>query len=259
MILVLGGTHETTEVCTLLNQMGLKHVLSVTTDFGAKLYGHLSTECLITRFEPDTLEAYITQNRIELIIDATHPHASLVKAMASSVAHKMNLPYILYQRAVDIEVELPTFESMTQAITHVKNHANEKTHILITGIKHIREWKAAFDVSQLYFRIMPSLESLKICLDEQIPAGHIVAIKAPCSIALNQTLFKDFEIDYFVFKNSGAGSAYKQNIASLEGVDVTPICIQPVVTNDNDSCGDLTTLETKLKTLKFVIHNGLKH
>ena len=256
MILVLGGTHETTEVCTRLNQLGLKHVLSVTTDFGAKLYGHLSTECLITRFESDTLEAYITQNEIKMIIDATHPHASVVKAMASSVVHKMNLPYILYQRAIDLEVDLeialPTFESMAKAITHVKNHSDEKTHILITGIKHIREWKAAFDVNQLYFRIMPSLESLKICLDEKIPVANIVAIKAPCSIALNQALFKDFEIDYFVFKNSGAGSAFKQNIASLKGSDVTPICIQPVATSSSESCGDLDTLETKLKTFKLI-------
>ncbi|MBF4693250.1 precorrin-6A/cobalt-precorrin-6A reductase [Fusibacter ferrireducens] len=255
MILVLGGTHETTEVCTLLNQLGLEHVLSVTTDFGAKLYGHLSTECLITRFEPDTLEAYITQNEIGLIIDATHPHASVVKAMASSVAHKMNLPYILYQRAVDLEIDLkmamPTFESMAQAIAHVRSYSDEKTHILITGIKHIREWKAAFDVNQLYFRIMPSLESLKICLDEKIPAGNIVAIKAPCSIAFNQTLFKDFEIDYFVFKNSGAGSAFKQNIDSLEGTDVIPICIQPVVSKTSESCGDLNALKSKLESLKL--------
>jgi len=246
MILVLGGTHETVEVCSLLNELNREHIISVTTEFGADLYGHLSSQCIVTKFDDGSLEAFIVDNQIKLIIDATHPHAALIKELARGVASRLNIDYILYQRTVDLEVSVPTFDSMTQAIDHVKKHSDSNTHILITGIKHIREWKAAFNVKQLYFRIMPSMESLKICLDEKIPIENIVAIKAPCTVELNQTLFKDFEITYFVFKNSGNGSAFKQNIASIKNTNVTPICIQPVELLINNTCSDIDSLKNTL-------------
>lgn len=247
MILVLGGTHETTQVCSLLNKLNLNYIISVTTEFGADLYGHLSKQCIVTKFDDASLDAFIVENQITLIIDATHPHAALVKQLARGVASRLNINYILYQRTVDLDVSLPTFESMAKAIDHVKKNSDTNTHILITGIKHIREWKAAFNVNQLYFRIMPSLESLKICLDENIPVENIVAIKAPCSIELNQTLFRDFEIDYFVFKNSGTGSAFKQNVDSLKNTSVKPICIQPHIQKDMNICSDIVSLNRMLE------------
>lgn len=242
MILVLGGTHETVEVCSLLNKLNREHIISVTTEFGADLYGHLSSQCIVTKFDDVSLEAFIVDHQIKLIIDATHPHAALIKELARGVASRLNINYILYQRTVDLDISLPTFESMAQAIDHVKKSSDTNTRILITGIKHIREWKSAFNVNQLYFRIMPSLESLKICLDEKVPVENIVAIKAPCSIELNQTLFRDFKITHFVFKNSGSGSAFKHNVASLENTSVKPICIQPLSQKDINSCSDIVSL-----------------
>jgi len=252
MILVLGGTHETKTVCKILNESGLQHILSVATDLGKTLYESIATHCIVTRFDEASLTDFIKANDIKFLIDATHPHALLVSDVAKKAALNSGIPYMPFQRAVESAQDKPVFSSMTDAIEHIKELETDTTRILITGVKHASEWAASFDTTKLIFRIMPSLESLDLCLKAGIPVENIIAVKAPCSADFNRVLFSDYGISHFVFKNSGSGSAYTNNLQSVEDTAVTPIIIQisePISQNGNSE----EMLRKKLKEMEGIL------
>ena len=234
MILVLGGTHECLEIINMLKHNALLYTLTVTTELGKSLYGASDENCIIYSFDEISILKFIKDHGVKMIIDATHPHASVIKTIAANAAKKSMIPYIVYGRNLDTCSLETTFEEMSIAIDYLKEHSNLNTRIMITGVKHISDFKKHFSPHQLVFRIMPSKESIEYCLNEEIPIENIVAIKSPCSEELNRALFSFFKIDYFVFKNSGAASAYESNINSVKGANVKPICIQPkYVTEDS--------------------------
>lgn len=229
MILLLGGTHEGRDIATLLNKLNMVYTLSVATELGHDLYRDIADKCIIRRFTKDDLIDYIASEGVSLIIDATHPHALAVKDTAMAACIQSGIPYYRYARRIDdIENEkIVKVTSMEQAINYLKSKVKAKDKILVTGSKHVPDFLKAFDPKQCVFRIMPGNESMKICMDHQVPIENILAVKAPCSVAFNQVVFKDFDIAYFVFKNSGSGSAVSSNLQSLRGQSVLGIVIEP--------------------------------
>ncbi|MDN5299975.1 MAG: precorrin-6A/cobalt-precorrin-6A reductase [Clostridiales bacterium] len=235
MILILGGTHEGREIAEKLNQMNRDYILSVTTALGYDLYHETARQCVVQKFTEETLSSFIQSEHIELIIDATHPHAAEIKKTASRCAAKNHIAYWRYARrvqsvahpAVTSNTHFKTFEDITAAITYLKETAAEDARILVTGTKHIPAFLEAFLPNQCVFRIMPGMESMAACIQNGVPTGNIIAVKAPCPAFLNRSFFKAYNIHYFVFKNSGAGSAFDANLESLSESNVTGIIIEP--------------------------------
>lgn len=217
MILLLGGTHECKWVMEILNAKGLPYVLSVATDYGRHHYGHLASQIEVSRRDAKALEAFIKEKGITAIIDVTHPHADLIKNNAKSACEQMGIPYHGFYRALTLPNDLNGFKVLSsekKAINYIKE-ARDTRAILVTGIKAIPEFCDAFPLDRLYFRVMPSVESLTLCSDYGIPPENIIAVKTMPQL-LNNALLKAYDIGYFVFKNSGAGSAFDSNYAAVK-------------------------------------------
>jgi precorrin-6A/cobalt-precorrin-6A reductase len=259
MILVLGGTHEGREIAEKLNQMGRDYILSVTTALGFDLYHETAARCIVQKFTEDSLLAFIDAEAIALIIDATHPHAAEIKKTASRCAAHKRIPYWRYAREVGTVLShesitgsrFQTFESISAAIAHLKSVVAENERMLITGIKHIPEFLAVFPPEQCVFRIMPGMDSMAACAQNGVPADNIIAVKAPCPAFLNRSFFKAYDIRYFVFKNSGAGSAFSANFESLSETEVTGIIIEPEVIQSDTVIEDVSALEQAICQYHF--------
>ena len=249
MILLLGGTHEGREIATLLNTLGFDYTLSVATELGYDTYKDISKNCIVRRFSEEALVTYLYDNKIQCVIDATHPHAAEVKRTAQGATKTCNVPYFRYARKVfnTSEEGLIHVENMSEAIAHIQSVSKEQDRILITGSKHVQEFLDAFDTRRCIFRIMPGIESMNICIQHGVPIENIIAIKAPCSVRFNQTLFEDFDIQYFVFKNSGSGSAVVSNIQSLSGMKVSGIIVEPKSESSENIIETIEALEAELK------------
>lgn len=251
MILLLGGTHEGAEISELLNYLNLSYVLSVTTELGKDLYKKTAPNCIIKKFTSDSLKAYIIANDIHLIIDATHPHADLIKSIARVSAMENDIIYWRYAReTINADaiksVTYSPFESMAEAIDNLKETITETDRLLITGSKHIPDFLKHFNTSQCVFRIMPGKESMNACINQGIPIQNIIAIKAPCSVQMNHAIFKDYGITHFVFKNSGRGSAFEANLNALKDTSVKGIVIEPRKTIVDEVYSSLIDLERAL-------------
>ena len=229
MILILGGTHEGAILCKRLDDAGIAYHLSVATELGRSVYGDLKGIVTQQRFTDEGLADYIKANQIEMVLDLTHPHAKVVTEMARRVCASLDTNYLRYERPMNTSVDaLPenvwVVSSVEAAIQQILR--SESGSILMTGTKHIADFIKVFGKAPCYFRVMPSVYSMTVCDQESVDLDHIFGIKAPCPVAVTRELIASYGIKYFVFKESGIGSATESNIEAVKGSDVIGILIR---------------------------------
>ena len=104
MILVLGGTSDSLEICSELNKIfNLKYTLSVTTEYGKDLAKGYARNVILGKLNKNEMMNFIKENKVKLIIDATHPYAIEVSKNAIECSSESNIEYIRYERKSLIE------------------------------------------------------------------------------------------------------------------------------------------------------------
>ena len=98
MILVLGGTSDSIEICNLLNEHKLPYVVSVTTAYGEELARKCTDKVLLRKLTIEDMVNFIEDNKVEKIIDATHPYAVEVSSNAIKASEISNIKYIRFER-----------------------------------------------------------------------------------------------------------------------------------------------------------------
>lgn len=257
MILILGGTHEGRQISDMLTAAGEKHMFSVTTALGQKTYAGPDTHCVIKRFTEKDLCEWILAHDIRLIIDATHPHALEIKQTAKKTTAQMRIPYIRYERnqlsLSEFQSEnITVYKTMTDITQTLKQNERVADRYLITGTKHIDTFYQTFDKSKCYFRVMPSVYSLKTCELHGVPLENILAIKAPCPVTLNHALFQTYGITHFIFKNSGEGSAFKSNIEAIKNTKIKGLVLTVEPERQAFTTGSLDALRILIQKMHII-------
>lgn len=254
MILVLGGTHEGDALCQWLFDHKILFRLSVATELGKQIYHKYGEACEVHRFSEKELIHYVKQNKIKAIVDTTHPHAYEVKFVAKAASHRCEVPYLRLDREMmpkeyllkwqnKLVHQLKLYDSMEIAVSKLKAMHQDHFKYFITGTKYIKLFYDNFPRQCCYFRVMPSIFSMKECSDHLVPIDHIIGIKAPCAPELNRALFEAFDISHFVFKESGLGSATELNLKSLIDTDVKGVMVSGSESSNKDFVSEYLQLE----------------
>ncbi|MGL5641870.1 MAG: precorrin-6A/cobalt-precorrin-6A reductase, partial [Paraclostridium sp.] len=142
MILVLGGTSDSTRICNLLNEMNKEYIVSVTTQYGADLASKVAKNIVIKRMNIEYMINFINKNNIDLIIDSTHPYAIEVSKNAIEVTEILNINYIRYERKSlleDLDYDKVIKVKNTEEAYKEANRIG-KNIFLGTGSKTIKEF-----------------------------------------------------------------------------------------------------------------------
>ena len=91
MILVLGGTSDSLEICHLLNKKNVDYIVSVTTSYGEDLAKKCSNKIILKKLTIEDMVDFINKNSITKIIDATHPYAVEVSTNAIKASQITNI------------------------------------------------------------------------------------------------------------------------------------------------------------------------
>ena len=85
-------------------------------------------------------------------------------------------------------------------------------------------------------RVLPSMESLRLCEEANILRSHIWAMQGPFSKELNAVLLRQFQISYLVTKDGGQEGGFLNKVQAAQETETTVICIQrPVEQGQNFS------------------------
>ena len=162
------------------------------------------------------LAHYIAKERVDALIDATHPYAIMISENASAAARQTGVPFVVLCRAPwkavagDRWVEVDDTPAAVQAL-------GKTSRCVFVALG--RNDLAPFAGAPQHFYLIRSVDPV----DPPLPLSHTsyVTERGPFSEAHDRALMAEHNIDVVIAKNSGGNAAYgKIAAARATGVEV---------------------------------------
>lgn len=239
-ILILAGTTEGRVLSDKLEEAGIKHIVSVASEYGETMLGEGEFRTIrIGKLDEDAMTLYLEGEGFsegDFLVDATHPYAKEVTENAGKVAEKMGLKYLRVKRdRVDIPVSenIHIFKSVdlcAEALTKFLNQKeNQKEPVLITtgsnNLEIFAETLSAEVLKNTYVRVIPTIESIEKCKRLGFEESHIIALQGPFSLELNVALIKQYGIRHLITKESGTAGGFGEKIEAAEKCGISTYVI----------------------------------
>lgn len=165
------------------------------------------------------LAAYLRQNKIDLLIDATHPYAARISANAAEAARMTGVPIVALRRPGWEAVEgdrwtlVDTVASAVTALGSVPRRV-----FLALG----RQEVAAFEAAPRHHYLIRSVDPVEPRL--AVPDAAYLLARGPFHEVDERALLQEHRIDVVVSKNSGGEATYgKIAAARAPGIEVIMI------------------------------------
>lgn len=241
MIFVAAGTKDGRELAGRILREGYEVMASVVSQYGESLlkqYQGIKVHC--QPMDENSMKQFFSENGVECFVDASHPYAANVSNNAMAACKELKVPYIRYERR--------PVEIVYDRAYYVKDYeaAAEKAALLgtnvflTTGSRSLGIFSKAscLENHSIVCRILPEPEVVAQARELGFTPDNIVAMQGPFSKELNKELFKRYQTDVVVTKNSGqlGGADTKLDAAMELGISVV-IIDRPAIsyTNETDS------------------------
>ena len=151
----------------------------------------------------DGLATYLRDERIEALIDATHPFAAVISTNAARAAEMTRVPLLALRRppwrkeAGDDWIEIATIEGAVKALGEAP-----KRVFLALGRKEL----APFVAAPQHFYLVRSIDPVNPPLD--VPHASYVTARGPFTEQADRALLEKHRIETTVAKNSGGNATY---------------------------------------------------
>ena len=219
-IWLIGGTQESRILAEALVQAGIPTLVTVTTEAGRSLYAHCpGLRVSIGAIEAAAMANFIQSHGIVLILDASHPFATIVSAGAIAAAQTCQIPYLRYERAT-FPPQSAQQSPWVQLIPDRRDILQDlplggERVLLILGYRRLPEFQPWQDRATLFTRILPSEIALKTALSTGFSPDRILALRPPVSFELESALWQQWQISLVIAKASGkpGGEDIKRRLA----------------------------------------------
>ena len=249
-VFVIAGTEDGRELAGFLIKSGFNVIASVVSDYGRQLLENYNGIKINSKKldENELVELLLSEN-VKILVDASHPYAVNVSENAMSACHRSNVKYIRYERqSVSIDYDkIFRVESYEEAA--VKAAELGKNIFLTTGSRNLNKFvnSPALRDCNLTARILPTSEVLSQCEELGFNPKNIVALQGPFSTELNMELFKSYNAEVIVSKESGKIGGADTKLTAAKKLNLPVVLIdRPKIKYDDIAC----TFED---VLKFII------
>jgi precorrin-6A/cobalt-precorrin-6A reductase len=164
----------------------------------------------------DGLAAWLTDNGIDLLVDATHPYAAQISANAASAARLAGVPAIALRR--------PAWEQQPGDRWTLVDNAAQAAALLGERPRKIflalgRQELAPFEAAPQHAYLIRSVDPVEPPL--AVPQATYVLARGPFSEPDDRALLEQHGIDAIVSKNSGGEATYGKIAAARKlGIEV---------------------------------------
>ncbi len=236
-IILLAGTSEGKSIARSLFDSSFEVTISLATQAGLddlredSFDFEKNCKILTGRMNQSKMEEVFP--RYDAVVDATHPYAEEVSKNALAACKKTKIPYFRFSRP-----ESESFQSTRAAdgITFVPSVAAaaelcasfppDTVIFVSTGSRElapftcIENWR-----ERVFFRVLPSVESIQKCLSASIPMNRIIAMQGPFSTSMNEALFCQTKAKVLVTKESGEAGGFAQKIEAAKKCSMSVIVV----------------------------------
>ncbi|GAB6158358.1 precorrin-6A reductase [Desulfotomaculum varum] len=252
MILVLAGTLEGRETAFLLQQAGFMVTATTVTEYGCRLLQQQGlTGTLTGPLDEAALGAILGQG-FQLLVDATHPFAEQASRTAMAAARAAGVAYLRLERP---RAALPDHPLVYRAsdLTATISQALELGKVLFStlGSKSLASLLAAAASAgaRVVARVLPDSEVIRHCCRLGLTPDQIIALQGPCSVELNKALYRQYQAEVVLTKDSGYTGGVPEKIAAALAVGL------PVVVWQRPLLPYPLVLHSPVEVLQYCLHN----
>lgn len=248
-ILIFAGTTEGRKLAEVLSGKNIECIVCVATEYGNEIMPEL---CGITkrigRLEAAQMAQLISEEKIETVIDATHPFATVVTENIKQACDCLKVKYMRLKRDTSAGMYTDDITIFSDSKACAKALEETRGNILLTtGSKELPIYCQNEQVKErLYVRVLPGQESMSICVAQDINKSRIIAMQGPFSQKLNEALIEQFDIKYLVTKESGRVGGLDEKILAAKNCGIDTYLI------GSPEQGDGMTIEQVLLELGIV-------
>lgn len=232
-ILILGGTAEARRLAGLLaKRADLKVTLSLAGRTAAPAAQPVPVR--VGGFGgAEGLAAYLEAERIDALIDATHPHAATISRNAAEAAAAAGVPIVALRRAAwtavpgDRWIEVNDMEDAVGALGTAPRRV-----FLAVGRKEV----AAFESAPQHHYLIRSVDPVDPPL--AVPDATYVVARGPFAEEDERELLTGHRIECIVAKNSGGDATYGK-IAAARALGLTVVMLRPPALPDVPAVGSV--------------------
>ena len=256
-ILILGGTKDSTNIIEYIKENYDAYILTTTTtEYGARLAKESGSDDVIARpLLKDEIIEIIQKENFGLLIDATHPFAEHITQTSVSIADKLKMPYIRFERPTT------NLENIDTSHIHYVNSFDDagkliadefvKGNVLhFAGANTMGDVLKYVSVDRFYPRILKVESSIEQCAELCIDPSHIIPMKGAASLDENLELIEKYDASVMITKESGEIGGVIEKIEAANQKNIAIIMIQrPKIDglNKNDIVSNLDELDIKLQ------------
>ena len=210
-VLILGGIGDSLKLTSLASTIPGLEVIS-------SLAGRTSKSVMLfkcTRIGGfggvSGLKDYLREQKIDLLIDATHPFASKISWNAAIATSQLNIPHLMLVRPAwkknegDRWLEVKSNKFAAKVLPELGSRI-----FLSIGRQELASYAHLKDLWFL-MRIIEPLQPYT-----SVPPGKILTERGPFSLEEERSLLQKYKIGTLVSKNSGGDATYPKVIAARE-------------------------------------------
>jgi precorrin-6A/cobalt-precorrin-6A reductase len=215
-ILILGGT---TEARGLAERLAGRHDLAVTLSLAGRTANPAAQPVPVRSGGfggAEGLAAYLKTERIDALIDATHPYAAIIAANAAQAARAAGVPLLALRRPAWVAVAGDRWIEAADASAAMQALGDAPRRVFLAlGRNDIAPFVAAPQHHYLVRSVDPVEPPLRV------PHASYVIGRGPFAQADDRALLAAHRIEIVVCKNSGGDATYgKIAAARALGIDV---------------------------------------
>lgn len=255
-VLIFAGTTEGRKLSEYLVEAKIPHTICVATEYGEIV---LEEHPLVTihrgRIQEQEMTSFIQEKDYVAVIDATHPYATVVTQNIKSAMAGLSIPYYRLQREMS---EAQTYEKITYFDSHeacaLALEEIKGNILLTTGSKELLPYTTRERLKdRLYIRVLPSVESIRLCEEKGICGKQILALQGPFSAEMNEAILHQYNIACMVTKESGVNGGYEEKVKAAQNADI------PVFVISNTTQKEGLSFAKVCKTIGGLYDKTVKH
>ncbi|WP_354685802.1 precorrin-3B C(17)-methyltransferase [Cupriavidus necator] len=225
---VFSGTSDGNALASEIAAAGHAIVVSSASEYGAELVGkHCPGAAVIAgRLGIERRRELLRESRARAIVDATHPYATGMSQQLIALAGELALPYVRYERPRAVGQYPARHAGSMEAAAQIAMRYGQRI-FLATGSKDLASFVQAEGAAahQWFVRLAPDPQHLQRAINAGIPRSRLVAMQGPFSQAANETLWREWEIDCVVTKDSGDAGGYDAKAAAAAALGIPLIVV----------------------------------
>lgn len=222
---VFAGTTEGRLLCEWIAARGMRARAYAATEYGGELIGDLpGVEVHTGRLDEQEMEAELSGS--VLVVDATHPFASIASGNIRAAAKATGARYVRLRREEqaapdDDVVVVGSIAEAACVLAQARGRA-----LLTTGSKELAPYAKVEDFAERFFvRVLPTADAVGKCAEAGFAPSRIIAMQGPFTRELNAAMLRQVGASWLVAKDSGSIGGTGEKIAAARDVGARCILI----------------------------------